>query len=524
MKTAFHRKEDIISASIILIIMLGFTVYSNSLNGEFICDDYYHVKDNVHIKDWTKLPNIFTESIGAGGALKSNFYRPVQALTYMIDYHLWKLNVYGYHITNILLHILVALGIYWLINILYDNNLLSLFTSALFIIHPIHTEAVAHISGRADSIVAVFILLSLILYIKGLSSRSINIYLFMLFSYILALLSKENSLIFPLLLLLYHYAFKKKFRIKRFLPILGITFIYILLRITSLKASLPNTWYVTSSVLQRIPGFFVAITEYLKLLLLPFNLHMEYGNRLFNLNCPKAILGILIVLFLLAYVVRVKNRNSLTFFSICWFFLTLLPQSNLYPMIAYMAEHWLYLPSIGFFLIIASLLKKLYDFKTFKSIVLIFIIGVLGFYSHLTIKQNNYWKDAIVFNKRTLKYTKKNFRVYNNLGLSYLRIDKIEEAIALFKKAIEANPNYPYAYNNLGVAYLKINKKEEAAIWFEKTIEIDPGYPQAYNNLALIYYYNKKYDLAIKYCDKAIKLGFNVDPGFLKLLEPYRNR
>lgn len=159
MKTKKIAKNKVVLLSIALIIILGFIAYGNSLNGKFIWDDFNLVRDNRHIRNSSNITGIFTQDIGAGAAEKYNFYRPLQMFTYMIDYSLWKLNVKGYHLTNTILHILAALVIYWLIDILFRDNLLSLFTSLFFVACPIHSEAVSYISGRADSLVTLFMLL-----------------------------------------------------------------------------------------------------------------------------------------------------------------------------------------------------------------------------------------------------------------------------------------------------------------------------------------------------------------------------
>jgi len=581
-------KKKMIYASIGLIVILGFIAYSNSLNGKFIWDDINLVKNNIYIRNSFNIPKIFTQDIGAGAVQKYNFYRPIQILTYTIDYSLWKLNVKGYHLTNILLHILVALTIYWLINILFKDNLLSLFTSLFFVVHPIHTEAVSYISGRADSLSALFMLICFILYIKSAQSKGIILPLTAVLTYILALLSRENALILPILLLLYHYTFKKIIKLGRFLPILSIFFIYLLLRLTVLKSLLPGL-STSTTLSQRIPGFFIAITNYIRFMLLPFSLHMEYGNQLFNLNNLGAILGIIISFSLLTYAFRIRNSNKLIFFSLSWFFITLLPQSNLYPINACMAEHWLYLPSTGFFLILAKGLIFLYKNRWFKIFALFIASILITFYLCLTIRQNKYWREPITFYKKTLKYTvsprmynelgklhsyegrhqealilyKKAIEIdtnyadaYNNLGNAYTITGRKEEAIKAYQKAIEINPNDASVYNNLGNLYSAMGKHEEAInlykkvlkiypdftggyynlgeeyraigkykdaiISFKKAIEISPDYANAYYNLSLIYFYEKQFDLAIQYCDKAIELGYRVDPEFLKLLEPFR--
>ncbi len=95
----------VVSLLIALIISLGFIVYSNSLNGKFIWDDELLITENQHIKDWGNLKIIFTEDIGAGSELETRFYRPLQMVTYLLDYSAWKLDARGYHLTNIFLHI-----------------------------------------------------------------------------------------------------------------------------------------------------------------------------------------------------------------------------------------------------------------------------------------------------------------------------------------------------------------------------------------------------------------------------------
>ena len=115
----------------------------------------------------------------------------------MTDHRVWKLDVRGYRLTNILLHILVSLAIFRLIIVLFDDWILALFTGALFVVHPIHTEAVAYISSRADSLAFLFMLLCFIFYIKPARAESPGIYVIMMLSYALAILSRENSLALP---------------------------------------------------------------------------------------------------------------------------------------------------------------------------------------------------------------------------------------------------------------------------------------------------------------------------------------
>ena len=501
--------------SIAVIVILGLAVYGNSLSGKFVWDDQFLIKDNVYIKSWSNSMKIFQEDIGASGKERYSAYRPVQTLTYMVNYSLGKLDVRPYHLTNVLLHIMVALSILWLIRMLSGDALLALLTAALFVVHPIHTEAVSYISGRADPLAAVFMLLAFIAYIRYLGSQRLTAYLLVVVCYILALLSRENTLIFPILLILYHSMFKKDLRRGPFLGIVTIAAVYSVLRVTVLRSILGHVSY-TTTVLQRIPGSFVAVTTYIKLLVLPLSLHMEYGKKLFTLTDPRAVAGIVIAVSLLAYALKKKDANRLSSFAILWFFLALAPSANIYPINAYMAEHWLYLPSIGFFLIVSQFICLLYKKGRLAIAAVVLVMLAISFYSYLTIRQNAYWREPKTFYERTLHYAPDSARVYNNLGLIYKDMGRTEEAIALYEKAIKMNPQLPQAYNNIGNTYRDTAQKERAIVSYKKAIDIDPKFVEPYNNLCLIYKDQRRYEEAIG----VIKKALDIDPNYA---ESYNN-
>jgi len=487
---------------IIIIALLGIFVYLNSLSGEFIWDDISLIKNNSYIKDFSNAPKVFTETIGAGAGIEHRFYRPVQAFTYMLDYFLWGLDTTGYHITNVFLHVSVAVALYWLILLLFGDRLLSFCTSLLFVASPVHTEAVSYISGRADLLAALFLFLSFVYYIKCTGKRLLIIPV-MLF-YALALFSRESVLILPLIILLYHYAFKKKIQLDTFGPVLGLSLGYVIARYTALCGLLPHLISTTTAA-QRVPGFFVAVTNYMRILLLPFNLHMEYGNNLYSFGDPKALAGVCVISLLLIYAVRKNKNNTLMFFSISWFLVTLLPSSNIYPINAFMAEHWLYLPSVGFFLVIAKGITYLFKKEKLRIYAIALSVFLVGTYAFLTAKQNTYWKEPIRFYERTLKYAPDSLRVYNNLGIAYKEMGKNEEAVRAFGKASEIDPDDPDVYNNLGNAYANLGVGEEAISAYKKAIQLKPDFSDAYNNLGIVYYNTGRMGEAITLFEEAIK-------------------
>lgn len=517
---------------VIVLVALGAAVYCNSLEGKLMWDDEYLIKYNTFVHSPSYIPNIFTENIGKGSSRFFGFYRPLQMMTYVMDYSLWELDERGYHITSVAFHILAGLGLFWLLNVLFGNSFLSFFTSALFLVHPVNTGAVSYIAGRADPMAVLFMMLAFVFYVKTLERKEIptkkksrigsNLPYFslMVVSYISALLSKEMSLILPFLILLYHFSFGKKINTKSITTLFVITVVYLILRTTALKHTMMATETYRTDVFQRFPGFFMAFLSYLRLLVVPVDLHTEYGNALFSSYDPRAIAGVILIVAFIVAAFLIKKKNKIVFFGMAWFFVCLLPVSNLYPINAYMAEHWLYLPAIGIFLVVAHGLDVLRK-KAIKSsrgglnlpycFVMCIAAGLLALYSYFTIEQNKTWREPILFYERTLKYAPRSMRVLNDLGRLYAHKGRDEDAIKMYRNTIKVAPNYPLPYNNLAVIYHKRGNDAEAIKLYKKAIGLDPFYADALNNIGVSYSALGNTEEAIKYFKRAIE----AHPGFV---------
>ncbi|MBN1870421.1 MAG: tetratricopeptide repeat protein [Candidatus Omnitrophica bacterium] len=555
-KTRAFSDFRAIGMSLVLIVLLGFGAYGSAINGQFIWDDEHLIENNRQIKSMTTVPELFLKRRTDEGERTFAFYRPIQELTYAVDYALWKSDVRGYHMASILWHVLAAMAVFWLAHLLTGSGGTALLSALFFVVHPLHTEAVAYIAGRADSLSAAFFLLAVIFYIRYLDSQKAGSLALTLFCYVLALLSRENSLVFPALILLYHFSFNKRMEAKAFISVLALSLVYIILRVTALKFLLAHTYY-TTTIWERAPGFLVAVLHYARFLLFPFPLHMAYGNDTFSFADPRAIGGIMILCGLIVYAFRVRKRDGLAFFCIVWFLTTLFPHANLYPINAFMAEHWLYLPSVGLFIMLSRWLKRAYTIDKFRAAAIAVVVGALAYYSLLTFRQNAYWKEPKAFYEETLKYAPDNSRVNNNLGIIYYNEGRKQDAGELFQKAVDHEPEYAEAYNNLGNVYKDFGGLGDAVKLYEQAIEIDPYYTEAYNNLGVVYnmrgekekaiqlftkavkqnplfaqgynnlsalyYYEQSYDLAVEYYEKAAALGFE-NPALAALLKPYRSK
>jgi len=516
-----------------LIIILGVIAYANSFSNPFMWDDENLIVANPYIKNIQLVKNLFTKDL-AFGTQFSNFYRPLQSLSFELDYYLWGLNPFGFHLTNLLLHIACALVIYFLFClILPAARPIGLITALLFLVHPIQTEAVTYISGRADPQANLFMFLSIFFYIKhSLKTRPENrsYLLASVVCFILALLSKETALILPLLIFLFELCFLQdslRFRDKlrlRYWPLLLVALIYILLRMTVLNFLQRPLFLSNTGLYLRLLTSAKIFALYLGLLFLPFHLHMERSIPMVSSILDKDVLCASILLLLLVVLIARSYRYSkLYFFAGVWFFLNLLPVSNIVPLNANMAEHWLYLPSIGLFLLIAAgfnkLLRKTWPIKIVSIVLLSFL---LMSYSFLTIKRNQDWKDPQRFFQNILAYNPQSAEAHNCMGAIYQTQQKLDLAVDEFSKAVACDLHNYKSYGNLGAALRKKGERERAIEVYKKALALRPDIPGLYNNLGNVYADQGQWQEAKEMLLKALTLYPEFALGRVNLAKIYR--
>lgn len=524
-ESSLYNARLTIIFSVIFIIILGLFAYSSSINGDFIWDDNNLISYNDDIKTFDSIASIFTGSIAGSLGKIYKSYRPLQIISYMLDYKFWNYNPFGYHLMNSFLQVMAGLLVYWLCKLLFDDWVISFVAASVFTVLPVHTEAVAYISGRADLLVSLFLLLSFITYIKYQKKHSIGLFIASLSACILALLSRENAVILPLIILLYSYVFRKPLAKKLFLSISALAIIYVVMRVTILNFEVPSKdFYFDVSFWQRLPGVFVAIAKYIKLLFVPTGLHMGYGRKLFSYTNPLFYFGLMVTILLIYYAVKNRDKNRVLSFGILWFYLCLLPQLNIYPINAYMAEHWLYLPSFGFCIIVAYCASYWWKIDRFRSIAFSITLLIIAAYTVTTFNQNKYWQDPITFCKRTLRYAPNNYQIYSLLSNAYVREQEYEKAITAANESIKINPNYPYAYFNIGLAYMDMGECEKAIIYFARSIEKNPYFVNAYNNMAVCYFHMGETDKAIDVTKKIIEIDPNYSRAYYNMVLLYSSK
>jgi len=529
--------------AIILIVFLTGLIYANSLKNSFVRDDYLVIVNNSFIKSWGNLPTIFSKSyltpyvkigccffpdsgIGSG----ETSYRPIVTLSYFIDYSIWKLNPFGYHFNNLILHILNAILLFMFIDLTIRNKKIALLASLFFALHPVNSEAVNVVSFREDLLVLMFFLSALILYIKLDNLSGIKkscFYILSLVSFLLALFSKEMAITLPALLILYDYYFvfhgkaKELFsRFKtRYIGYIVVLLFYILVRFAVMvNTSEPAAEYPGGSFYTNILTIPRVFAAYIKWFLFPVAIHATLpGNSSlisYSFFDPRVLLSVALIITCIIAAIKIRKASKEISFSIFWVFVTLLPVSNIWPLSDYMAGRYLYIPSAGFCFLVAVLLFRLNTLKVFavspnflkrfaKGTVVILII----FYSIFTIIRNRVWRNDTSLWLELVKNYPNNGLAHSNLGGSFKKSGLIDKAIAEYKIAITLNPQLAGAYNQLGVIFGEKERYSESITYFKKSIKVDPNYLQAYDNLAVTYARIKKWEAARKTWEKALEIN-----------------
>ena len=476
----------------ISFLLLTFFCYHNILNNKLFYDDEELIYKNAYVADLRYFPKYFSENMVAGAGKTSNMYRPVLLLSFAIDHAIWGNNPIGYHLTSILLHATNAFLVYLLILKLFRQKSVAFLTAILFIIHPVQTEAVAYASGRTDLLCSFFILLSLLFFLKK------NILPAAVF-FILTILSKETAIILPFLLILISLIGKSgKHSLKKLSAIIalffGIDFVYVLLRLTVLNFGNTLNFYQTGNLYSqnlfvRLLTFPSAFFQYLQLLIFPkeliFARNMTYVTSITN---PAVIMFLLITIGLFLLINKAKNKILL--FSFGWFFLTILPASGIIPINSIASEHYLYLPSIGFFFLVASIFiflwQKLSN-RNHRIILSVFCLTVFSLLIARTIARNNDWHDPITFYTRSLAQSPWHLPMRHNLAMAYGENKQTDLAIKEYKNLIALSDIYPNTHHNLANIYKEQGKYQEAEEEYQKAIALDQNFIFSYYALADLY-------------------------------------
>ena len=505
----------------------------------------------------------------------ADFWHPLTWISLMSDYQLHGLSAGGYHLTNLILHILSTLLLFWLFNRMTGAIWKSAFVAALFALHPLHVESVSWIAERKDVLSAFFWMLTLCLYAYYTEKPVIRRYMLVLFSFICALLSKPMVITLPLIMIVLDYwplgrlqsrkigpklmmdvmpistkRGKKKSRkedlkenisppvnrklsetkIAGMIPLWQLrekTLFFILSAVFSIITIYaqykPNIKHFPLS--SRIANAPVSFVTYLEKTFWPHYLAFFYP---FSDQIPLwQILGAtLLILIISAAVILAVKRSPYLFVGWLWYAITILPVIGIMQVVDFsMADRYTYLPLIGIGIMLAWGIPPLFQgADILKKILFPVGIAFLGILAVLTWKQCGYWKNSIELFNHALQVTKNNDVAHNNLASFLLEEGKIEDAIEHYNQAIRIKSDDAYTYYNRGLANFKLGRQQRAIYDYTRAILLKPDFAEAYNSRGTAYTKLGRQRPAIEDFGKAINLNQDFAEAYINRGVAYLNQ
>jgi protein O-mannosyl-transferase len=533
-------------------------------------DDNRYVYENAYVQsglNWNSIGQAFTSEL----AKLSGHWCPVTWLSWMLDYQIFGLNPSGYHLINLLFHVMNTVLLFLIFRRMTKTLWPSAFVATLFAIHPIHVESIAWITERKDVLSTFFWMLTMGAYSYYVEHPGFRRYCFVLLFFALGLMAKSMLVTLPFVLLLLDYwplqrfqeikpdhkvqpevsklltsdkqkkKSKKKPAVKETLevkkpanpeykwsliyPLLWEKVpLFVLTILSSIAAYLAaqsadavQSIEVLPSVV-RIGNAFVSYIAYIGKMIWPNNLAVFYPHP--EGLIPWQVFGsVLLLITITVAVFRMVKRFPYLATGWLWYIGTLVPVIGIVQAgVQAMADRYTYVPLIGLFIMAAwgvpDLLKK-WNYR--KEILLALSALIILCLSIKTWTQVGYWQNSITLFDHTLKVTDNNWLAYNDRGIAYAVLGNYKQAIEDFGRAIEIKPGYEEAYYNRGHVYQDLRNYKQAIEDLNRAIEIKPDHAEAYINRGASYNALGNYKQAIEDYDRTIE----IKPGYA---EAYYNR
>jgi tetratricopeptide (TPR) repeat protein len=501
------NQERLLLLGILAITALA---YLNALDGQFVYDDQYQVLKNPTLNSLANIPRMFTQGVWqflneADKTAVGPYYRPLFNIALIINHHLFGLEVFGWHLFSILLHVGVVFLVYRLALRWKLSIETALASALLFGLHPVHSESVAWVAALPDPLAAVFILSSLLLYERrfhGGTRQHLLLGLSVPLA-LMAMLSKEVAVIFPFFLgvreLLDRPPGEKPGETvarvaKRTAPFFAIMVLYLGLRyhvLGSLLHNEPKSLGIPGSqVLLTIPS---VLMSYARMLFIPVPLAVIYSNTFVqSAGDARFWAATLAVIAMIAALIWLVRRSPTGRFAVAFLIIFLLPVLNLKAFRAdesLLHDRYLYLPSIGFCILVAMGLEALSArFANRRRAVFAtaaMFVGAVLF--GLTFYQNFSWQSELALTSNALEVAPRWPFLYNKLGAYYAEQRQWTPAEQAYLKTIEIDPKYYDAYSNLGDAYREQGKLADAEQAYLNAIEYGAPYADTHYNLGVVY-------------------------------------
>jgi len=517
---------DLLPIAILIIVSLA--VYYNSLSNGFVFDDYAVIVENKHIDNLSdSLPAFFNKSyftIANGEAS----YRPLATLSYFLIHSLAGLNPFYFHLSSVVMHALNTVLVYLLFTLLNGGRFMALPAAILFACHPALAEAVNCIAFNEDLLTAFFFLLALILYIKSVDKAAAGVgYILSLIFFFCGMLAKEMAITLLPAAMLYDLTFRAgkgqslsvkyvlitlKDRWQIYLGYAAVSLFYLMLRFALITHQGDGVKPHFASLLERLLYLPNHLFSFVKLALAPHDLNVDhtfsYPRSFFDIS---HLAGFFFMVGLVVFSFFLFKRSKEIFFGIWWFVITLFPVYNLVQIFNPFAERYLYIPVIGFCLVVPVVIYGIARRLTAREVgvntgTLFAVLAIAGVYANTTIARNRDWQDGFTLWSKTVLQSPDSGVAHGSLGRAYQEHGRLQEAISQYEKAVKLMPHHYKAYYNLGVVYDQIGSTDKAVENYKKSIRIYSNFANAHFNLANIYHKRGATDDAIRHYTRVLAL------------------
>ena len=507
----------------LVIIPVTIIAFEQVRHNQFVYDDFLYIIESPNVAHELSAESIkwaFTTTYAGN-------WHPVTWLSYMLDCELFGLEPFWPHLENLLLHILNTLLLFWILKSMTGAFWRSAFVAAVFAIHPTHVESVAWIAERKDLLCGLFWLLTTAAYIRYARKPGVGRYLLVIIFFVIGLMSKPMIVTLPFVLLLMDYwplarfedlqpssvgdKYKKTSVWFLFIEKLPL---FVLIAASSIVTYIAQREHGAVTTLgkiafdRRIANAFVSYITYISKMIYPSRLAVLYPHPGGGLEWWYALISLGIILLVSIIVLRLGRRSPYLFLGWFWYLGTLIPVIGFVQVGAQsMADRYMYLPSIGFFIMVAWGAAELAANRRFLKVSMgVSAVIVIALLTISTRKQVKYWQNNFTLFERALTVTGDNPSMLYNIGVVLETERQFDLALRCYREALKLYPSYFEAYCNIGNILWRQGKLDEAADNIRKALQINPEYPQAHNSLGLVLVAQNKIDEALVHFRRAVEL------------------
>ncbi len=499
---------------LLALMVVTFITFLPSINNDFVnWDDQDYVTESPYVAKLNPdgVKTMFTEQIASN-------YHPLTILSLAINYKFSALNARGYHITNLILHLINTLLVFFFVYYFFNRKVEGATVAALlFAIHPMHVESVAWISERKDVLYTTFFMAGLITYLQYLKRDHIKYLVYTGIWFLLSLWSKPTAVMFPVILVLIDFYFKgfafdKKMIVNK-IPffLLSIVFGFITIKIQSSSAIGGLDDY---TIVQRIQFASYGVYHYLLHMFAPLKLatfHPYPVASQMPVIYSIAPVVVAVVLGLVAYSMKFTRIIAFGFL----FFLAKIALTLQFVQVgsAIVSERYTYVSYIGLFMILAYGINYFFSKEGKQNGLRIPVFALTAIASlvfiFMSYQQCKVWKNSGELWTNVLQHYPNSSVAYNNRGNYYQDKNQLDASFEDLQKAIALNGNYYKAYISRGKLFRLQGKYQEALADYNKAIEMKPDVPEAFNNRGNIYFSLQQYDQALADYNKVLSVQPN---------------